>query len=482
MEDSDLRNVRVRMAPSPTGRLHIGTARTALFNWLFAKKNKGVFVLRIEDTDMERSKPEFEEEILAGFRWLGIDWDEGPNGIDSVGEYGPYRQSERKEIYKKYLGKLLEQKKAYYCYCTKEELETARNVMIAEGLPPKYNGHCRGLEDVPTGRLPNLIRFITPEIKVQFPDLIRGEVSFDATLFGDMVIAKNLDEPLYNFAVVVDDAEMQISHVIRGEDHLSNTPKQILLQKALGFNTPIYAHLPLILAPDKSKLSKRYSETSLLAYKEKGYLPEALLNFMVLLGWHPDNDQEIFKTEDLIQKFEIGRVQKSGAVFSEDKLDWMNSVYIKNKSNEALVDLLWPEIEKRKIETTRDFVLKIVEVEKDRMKNLNDFFDLDDFFFVLPNYEKELLIWKTADLNRTIEVLQTIKDRISELPAEIFNKEHVSPILETLSMDRGRGEVFWPFRVALSGRKSSPDPIAISGVLGKNEVISRVGLAIDKLS
>lgn len=479
---SDLEGgVRVRMAPSPTGQLHIGTARTALFNWLFARKNKGVFVLRIEDTDTERSKKEFEQEIFEGFKWLGIDWDEGPSETGFSGKYGPYRQSERTTIYRKYLEQLLAEKKAYYCYCTKEELEAARNSMLTDGLPPKYNGHCRNLESAPTDRSANLIRFVVSGEKVRFVDLIRGEVSFDSELFGDIVIAKSLDEPLYNFAVVVDDELMKISHVIRGEDHLSNTPKQILIQKALDFKVPVYAHLPLILAPDKSKLSKRYGETSLLLYREKGYLPEALLNFMVLLGWHPENDQEIFSVEELVQKFEMERVQKSGAVFNEDKLDWLNGNYIKSKASVDLVELLWPEIEKRGIQTKKDFVLKIIETEKERLKTLADFFEMADFFFVLPEYEKELLIWKESNNEEAKQILQKIKDRLSEIPTEIFNKDHITPILEELSGEGGRGRFFWPFRVALSGKKGSPDPVTIAEILGKNEVLERLNFSIDKL-
>ena len=257
--------------------MHIGSARTAIFNWLFARKYGGKLILRIEDTDKERSEKRYDDELLQGLSWLGLNWDEGPQSVGDAdqlalggekGEFGPYRQSERTAIYKKYLQQLIESGDAYYCYCTKEDIEAQRQMMLAQGLPPKYSGHCRNTP-APEGKSPETIRFKVPEIKVEFKDLVRGKVVFDAALFGDFIIAKDLDTPLYNFAVVVDDSLMQISHVIRGEDHLSNTPKQILMGRALGFAEPIFAHIPLILNPDRSKMSKRYSDTALMNYRER---------------------------------------------------------------------------------------------------------------------------------------------------------------------------------------------------------------------
>ena len=337
------KEIRVRFAPSPTGLFHLGSGRTALFNWVYARKLGGKFILRIEDTDRERSKPEFEKGIYESLRWMGLDWDEGP---DVGGEFGPYRQTERLHIYREYLEKLIKENWAYYCYCTKEELEEEREAMISQGLPAKYSGHCRNLTEAPAGKTPQLIRFKTPEMRVEFKDIIRGNVSFDSSLFGDIPLAKDLDTPLYNFAVVVDDELMHITHVIRGEDHVSNTPKQVLFQKALGFKELTYAHLPLILAADRSKLSKRYAETSLFEYEKQGYLSEAMVNFLILLGWHPKNDKEIFTIPELVEAFELERVQKAGAIFNEDKLLWINgehikianpqkiSEFIKNKSRE----------------------------------------------------------------------------------------------------------------------------------------------------
>ncbi|MBC7074377.1 glutamate--tRNA ligase, partial [Candidatus Parcubacteria bacterium] len=323
--------IRVRFAPSPTGYLHIGGVRTALFNFLFAKKNQGVFILRIEDTDKERSKKEYEENIMESLRWLGIEWDEGP---DKGGPFGPYRQSERGEFYKKYLQKLLNEGKAYYCFCTKEELEAERQYLLSLGQAPRYSGKCRNLpKEVVEKNLKekkeSVIRLKVEPQKVVFFDLIRGKIEVEAELLGDFVIAKSLTEPLYNFACVVDDYEMKITHVIRGEEHISNTPKQILIQKALGFPQPQYAHLPLILAPDRSKLSKRHGAVSVWEYKKMGYLPEALLNFLAFLGWNPGTNREIYSLSALIKDFSLERIQKSGAVFNQKKLDFLNGFYIR---------------------------------------------------------------------------------------------------------------------------------------------------------
>lgn len=383
--------VRTRFAPSPTGFLHIGSARTALFNYLFAKKNEGVFILRIENTDQERSKPEYEKDIMETLSWLGIEWDEGPilslqnqkSKIKSqternetrrsknkvlfssqselqqemkqslndhqkyIGDYGPYRQSERREIYTKYLKTLLAEDRAYYCFCSEEEIEAQRQYQLSIGQPPHYSGKCSRLTKEETDKLfkegkPAVIRFRTPVKKVQFNDLIKGEIEFDTTLLGDFVIAKNLSSPLYNFACVVDDFEMKISHVIRGEEHISNTPKQILLQEALNLPSPKYAHLPMILAPDRSKLSKRYGAVGISEFKKEGYLPEALVNFVAFLGWNPGGDREIYSMNSLIKEFSLSRIQKGGAVFNIKKLDFLNGFYIRQKSIDKLVELCLP--------------------------------------------------------------------------------------------------------------------------------------------
>lgn len=471
--------VRVRLAPSPTGPLHLGTARTGLFNWLFARQNGGKFLLRIEDTDKERSEKKYEEGIIEGLSWLGINWDEGPGNGNAIGDYGPYRQSERIQIYKKYLERLLDEKKAYFCYCTKDELEAQRQAMIAEGLPPKYNGHCRNLGSA-NGRDPQVIRFLTPETSVNFQDMIRGKVVFDAGLLGDIVIAKDLETPLYNFAAVVDDYEMKISHVIRGEDHLSNTPKQILLQSSLGFEIPQYGHLPLILDSNRAKLSKRYAETSLLSYRDKGYLPQAMVNFLALLGWHPSDNKEVFTSSELIEVFKIERVQKAGAIFDHDKLDWLNSEHIKLLETKNLALRIKPQILAKGFDFDLDFVSKILETEKTRMKTLNDFLDFSGFFFELKDYEVKLLKWSDMALPDVKIILEKVYENLKEVRGG-FDFGSIKEILQNLAAEFGKGQVFWPIRVALSGKSVSPDPILIASILGKEETLRRIKLAIEKL-
>lgn len=491
MTEDPHKGARVRIAPSPTGPFHFGVARTALFNWLFARQHKGSFIVRIEDTDIERSDTKYEFDILEGLRWLGLDWDEGPSekaGVRAKGTFGPYRQSERKKIYRRYLEKLLREKKAYYCYCTKEDLEAERQAMVAQGLPPKYSGHCRELQKPPQNRAPEVIRFKTPEIKVVLKDMIRGTVSFDAGLFGDIVIAKDEESPLYNFAAVVDDHEMQISHVIRGEDHLPNTPKQILIQRALGFKEPAYAHLPLILGQDKKKLSKRYTELSLLMYREKGYMPEAIVNFLVLLGWHPKSDQELFTTDELIDVFEIKRVQKSGAVFNEEKLDWINAQHIRNLGDDEIANRLIALAKENGFVTEHIFsdkrvLKKIVKIEKERLKTLRDFFELTSFFFELPEYNAELLVWQKESQEKARNVLQKVRAAIqSANTKERFTREDIARALHDLIEEEGGGAVLWPLRVAVSGRAASPDPLDIMEILGFDESVRRIIIALKKLS
>ena len=488
MAESHENAIRVRMAPSPTGSLHIGTARTALFNWLFARKYGGVFILRIEDTDKERSENKYEHEILEGLSWLGLDWDEGPlsngdrlPGMDEQGSFGPYRQSARTEIYKKYLEQLLEKNDAYYCYCSKEDLEAQRSVMIAQGLAPKYNGHCRNLITPPEGAKPEVIRFKVPETHVEFKDMVRGKVVFDTSLFGDIVIAKNLETPLYNFAVVVDDQTMKISHVIRGEDHLSNSPKQILMLRALGFTEPLYAHIPLILNADRSKMSKRFSETGLMQYREKGYFPEALLNFLALLGWHPKDDHEILSAKELIAEFDLERVQQAGAIFNQEKLDWVNREYIKKMSNKELLTALAGILEYEHISATEEFLEKFVAIERSRANTLQDFIEHGRFFFALPEYSAELLIWNDSSINDAEAMLRSVRLTLEKLPSEIFERETLQEPITYVIGEGKRGALLWPLRVALSGLKASPDPLDIMAVLGKEESLRRIDLAITRL-
>jgi glutamyl-tRNA synthetase len=464
--------VRVRIAPSPTGYLHIGTVRTALYNYLFARKEGGVFVVRIEDTDQSRSLPLYEEDILSGLRTLGLQWDEGP---DAGGPHAPYRQSERTNAYQKYLQKLTAEGKAYKCFCSKEQLEEERKAMMAQGLAPKYGGTCRNLSSEQVAALEkegkeSVLRLRVPaDYNVEFTDLIRGKITINSGTIGDIIIARSEAEPLYNFAVVADDADMRITHVIRGEDHISNTPKQILIQQALGLSQPAYAHLPLILSPDRSKLSKRSLETSFDEYLKDGYLPEALLNFIVLLGWHPEGDEEILSLADMVEKFSIRRVQKAGAVFDMKKLDWFNAQYIRRMPAEELVERVKPFVPESWLE--KPGVLSgALALEKERIQKLSEFPDLAAFFFDLPVYDAELLRWQDAPFEKTLRHLEKAKECIA-----------AGKDIMAYAEQQGRGEVLWPLRVALSGQKNSPGPLEILSVLGKQESTRRIDGAIQKI-
>lgn len=466
--------IKVRFAPSPTGPFSLGNARTALFNWLFVRHEGGQFILRIEDTDKARSKKEYEEGIIQGLKWLGLDWD---------GEI--YHQSQRLKIYEKNLQKLLDENLAYYCFCTPEELEIERQGQLSQGMPPKYSGRCRYLkpEDV-AARLkkdPAVIRFKVPDKIVAFHDLVRGKVEFNSNLIGDIVIAKNLQEPLYNFAAAVDDYEMKITQVIRGEDHISNTPKQILIQEALGFAHPEYAHLPLILGPDRKKLSKRFLDQSLKDYEEAGYLTEAMLNFLVLLGWHPKEDREVLNRAEMIKEFTLNRVQKAGAIFNPEKLDWLNGHYLRTLSPKVIIQKLKNFIPAEWLAKGK-LLENVIEIEKERMKRLKEFPDLADFFFELPDYPALMLNWQKTNAATTLENLKAVAEVLRAVSKDDFSKKTFESSLMLLSDARGRGEIFWPLRAALSGREASPGPLDILEILGKDESLGRIQTAINKLS
>lgn len=329
-DNKDENKVRVRFAPSPTGHLHIGGARTALFNYLFAMHNGGKFILRIEDTDTTRSTEEYIDAIIEGMKWLGLEWDEGP-----------YRQTSRFAIYKSYVDRLLEEGKAYRCYCTAEELEQRREAALASGKPPKYDGRCRNISGVVQDK-PFAVRFKMPHEGVTVvDDLIKGVVEFENTQLEDMIIMRSDGTPTYNFVVVVDDIDMKITHIIRGDDHLNNTPKQIHIYRAFGWELPIFAHLPMILGADKTRLSKRHGATSVMAYKEMGYLPGALVNYLVRLGW-AHGDQEVFSKDELISYFSLENIGKSAAIFNPEKLLWLNSQYIMQEQPEVLYEMAKP--------------------------------------------------------------------------------------------------------------------------------------------
>jgi len=491
-----VKKIRVRIAPSPTGPLHIGTARTALFNYLFAKKHKGLFILRIEDTDLERSDPKFEQDIIENLKWLDIKWDEF------------YKQSERIETYKKYLLKLLEQGRAFYCYHSEEELEEERKKKLKEKKPPIHicEHYQKPRPKNQKSKVRGIIRFRPPKKKIVFNDLIRGKIEFDSELLGDFSIAKDLNTPLYNFAVVIDDYEMKISHVIRGEDHISNTPKQILLYEALGLPIPKFAHLPLILGPDRTKLSKRHGATSIREYRNQGYLPEALINFMALLGWNPGDEREIFSLKDLIKEFSLEKVQKSGAVFNIKKLDWLNGYYIRQKPIAKLTELCIPYLIKNglikpkfkteqyppaygayslkeeyfitetKEKITTETLKKIIALEQERLKRLDEIGELAEFFFKDKlKYNPDLLKWKNMKKEELKNVLNKLKKLLNEIKEKDFRAEKLKNILMTEAEKLGdRGKLLWPLRVALTGKKASPPPFEIAEILGKKKTIQRI--------
>lgn len=493
--------VRTRIAPSPTGFLHIGTARTALFNYLFAQKHKGVFVLRIEDTDKERSQQEYERDIIEGLRFLGIKWDEGP---DSGGEYGPYRQSERLDIYTEYLKKLFEKGLLYQCYCTQEELERERETQMLLKQPPRYAGACRSMSEAERkkqeeeGRTSTL-RFKMPQQVVTINDCIRGDVTFDTATLDDIIVAKDINTPLYNFAVVIDDYLMKITHVIRGEDHISNTPKQILLAQALGFDTPKFGHMPLILNTDRTKLSKRENKVSLLEYKKDGYLPEALVNFMALLGWSGKDDRELFTLSELEHFFELSQVHKAGAVFNGVKLDWFNAHYIRTAPLSRITELCIPYLLENghirrneeggsyiiiatgRILTTEDCEA-IIALEQGRIKRLSDIVSATAYMFCdLPTYDARLLLWNNMLPEDARSSLIFAKDILAE--SEQFSADALEKQLKSAIQEAGmkNGEVLWPLRVALTGQEASPSPFDVASVLGENSSIRRIEHALTLL-
>ncbi len=441
--------------------LHVGTAHTTLFNYLFARHHGGEFVLRIEDTDKERSTKEFEKNIIDELTWLGIEWD---------GKIT--RQSEMGDVYREYLEKMLKDGTAFYCQHSKEELEEEKKSQIEKKESPR---HICGSRD--KNLTDGIIRIKNnAEEKIAFNDQIRGEISFDPKLLGDFSLARSLDSALYHFAVVIDDAVMDITHVIRGEDHISNTPKHILIQEALKLSRPIYAHVSLLLGTDRSKLSKRHGATSVSEYRKDGYLPETMFNFLALLGWNPGTEQEIFSKDDLIKEFSLEKVQKAGAIFDIKKLDWMNGEYIRQKSPPELLELASPYLDDFIKNKSPEFIEKIVSLEQPRLKKLSELAGSIDYFFADPNPAPGALKWKSMtneEIKKSLEKSKNILENFND----DFNKENLEKIfLEKAEEDRGA--LLWPLRVALSGRKASPGPFDIMAILGKDESIKRVNSSI----
>jgi len=457
--------VRTRFAPSPTGDLHIGGARTALFNWLLARHAQGIFILRIEDTDVARSTQEAIQVILDAMTWLGMDWDEGP-----------FYQTERISLYQEAAEKLLNEGKAYRCYCTPEELATKREAALKAGIKPKYDRTCLGRKSSPPGRS-SAIRFFSPEEgKTVVEDLIQGRVEFDNSELDDLIILRSDGLPTYNFSVVVDDATMQITHVIRGNDHLNNTPRQVQIYQALGYPIPRFGHVPMILGPDKKKLSKRHGAQSVMEYQKMGYLPQAVVNYLVRLGWS-HGDQEEFTREELIEKFTLEAVGRSAAAMNPGKLDWLNSQYIKKMELDALVQRARPFIEaKGYLNIDPDRLRKAVLSLRERVKTLVEMADLSEFYFREIVYDEKMAV---KFLNQeTLLMLNQIIPSLSE--ESNLEKGNVHRRIQQLAEMRGEPlvKIAQPLRVALTGRTVSPPIDEVMEVLGKEAVIKRLNWAI----
>jgi glutamyl-tRNA synthetase len=467
--------VRVRFAPSPTGHLHIGGIRTALFNYLYARHHQGTFILRIEDTDRSRSTEEFIEAILNGMRWLGLDWDEGP-----------YRQTERFNIYKDYVDKLLKEGSAYYCYCSPEELEQRRKEALAKGMPPKYDGRCRDIErretrDERREKKP-AVRFKMPqEGQTVVKDLIRGRIVFENAQLDDLIIMRSDGTPTYNFVVVADDIDMRITHVIRGDDHLNNTPKQIHIYRAFGYEPPYFAHLPMILGSDKTRLSKRHGAMSVNVYSDMGCLPDALINYLARLGW-AYGDQEIFSGEELIEKFSLENVGSSAAVFNPEKLLWLNSQYIKNTPSEKLVELVMPFLIKEKIisatlQIDKKWLSRAIDTLKERSKTLVELANSLRYYVVDEIQYNEKA--KAKFLNeKSLPYLKEIGLALSSLSD--FSAPEIERVFRAIVEKYGieLGSLAQPVRVAITGGTESPGIFEVLEIVGKEKTLKRLEKAI----
>ncbi len=441
-------NIVVRFAPSPTGHLHIGSVRTALFNYLFARQNGGKMLLRIEDTDQERSTKEYTQNILDGLEWLGIPHD---------GDIS--HQSERGAIYRKHT----------------EHLIATGAAFVSQEAPVKEGGRAE------------VVRFKNPNKKIVFTDLIRGDIEVDTADLGDFVIAKDMESPLYHLAVVIDDLEMGVTHIIRGDDGIANTPRQILIQEALGAPRPVYAHIPLILSPDRTKLSKRHGAMALTEYRDLGYLPEAIINFLALIGWNPGTEQEIFSLDELVREFRLEKVQKGGAVFNTEKLDWFNKQYIAKLPKEALAEKMFaalPEDTKTAAWFRKDIFEKIIPIVQEKIVRFGEVPGVVNdlrFFFETPKYELKNLLPKAQNEADTAARIEKIINMLVSIPEENFTVESVKEALWDYATTEGRGNVLWPMRYGLTGREKSPDPFTVVSIVGKNETLIRLAAASKNL-
>ncbi|MHB1376532.1 MAG: glutamate--tRNA ligase [Candidatus Humimicrobiaceae bacterium] len=488
----EIKKPRFRFAPSPTGGLHIGTARTALFNWIAAKSMGGDLILRIEDTDVKRSTKEFEESIIRDLKWLGLDW----------GEF--YRQSDRMDFYRKEAQRLLKEGKAYKCFCTSERLESLKETLISDGKPIGYDNKCRNLskEDIKINLANGMeytVRYMVKPGEIRFRDLIRGEIKFSSDVISDFVLIKSDGTPSYNFAVVIDDNDMGITHVLRGEDHITNTARQIMLFESLGYEIPYFSHLSMILGKDGAKLSKRHGATTITQYKEDGYLKEAMANYLSLLSWAPRDNEEIFMINEIFDKFKISDISKNPAIFDVDKLNWLNGNYIRKKTNEELLDLLMPFMIKEKVIEAKEIsdkkvknkIFKCVEAFREKIKTLAEFAaeTRDLFISKIPSYEDEALEMLGLDTSKkVIKVFLGMLEKLdsangSTLDEDSLNEEEAKMIINetgaVLKNENIKGKfLYMPIRASLTGKVHGPDLPRIISILGKKECIERISQSV----
>ena len=487
------KSIKTRFAPSPTGNLHIGSLRTALFTYLFARKNNGQFFLRIEDTDQDRYKEGSVKSIIEGLKWAGLKYD------DEI-----IYQSKRTEVYQKYAAELIEKGHAYYCFCTAEELSQMRTEQTNDGQTvTRYDRRClklskKEIEEKLKSKISYVIRMnvgtgldlsLQNDGKISFTDLIRGDVEFAVKDIDDQILLKSDSFPTYHLANVIDDHEMEITHVIRAEEWLPSTPKHIILYKMFGWDVPEFAHLSMILAPDKSKLSKRHGATSVLEFKNLGYLPEAVVNYIALLGWNPGDEREIFSLQELIKEFDLNKVNKAGAIFDIEKLNWLNGYYIRQKNLDELTELCLPYLNtentgnKKTQKTQSEYLKKVVALEQERLKKLSDIGERTKYFFQRPEIDPKMLVWRKSTLADAKEKLQFLAAELEKVPDENFTRsaleQFIKGLIEAEKFDTGA--VLWPMRVALSGEEKSPSPFEIAEVLGKEESLRRIKKGSEKI-
>ena len=474
--------VRVRYAPSPTGYPHVGNIRTALFNWLFARHSGGKFIVRIEDTDVARRVEGAVEAILDSLKWLGMDWDEGP-----------YYQSQRLELYREAAERLVSQGDAYYCFCSSERLKEMREEQQRRKQPPGYDRRCRGLTEEERAQkeaegITPVVRFKIPlEGQTKFNDVIWGEVAFEHSTIDDFVLLKSDGYPTYHLANVVDDHLMEISHVLRAEEWLSSTPRHLLLYQALGFEPPQFAHLPMILGSDRAKLSKRHGAVSITEYRDQGYLPEAMMNFLALLGWSLDDKTELLSCEELVRSFSLERVSRTGAIFNREKLDWMNGVYIRRLSVEDFTQRALPFLENGlppqvKRPLSREYIGQIMPLIQERARTLAEVAELSQFFFVDElDYDPALLIGKKMTQESAAQALEVGRQRLEQL--QVFDTESLEGLLRPLAEELGlkTGQLFGVLRVAVTGRTAAPPLFQTMSVLGRERCLKRIETALDML-